>query len=88
MTRQEQLEPRQRPFLQGLGQERVVGVGERPSGQVPGLVPAEARLVEENPHQLGHGQARMGVVELNRDLAGERAPVGVAPAEAPYEVRQ
>ena len=30
----------------------------------------------------------MGVVELDRDLVGERAPVGIAPAEAPHEVRE
>ena len=71
VPRQQQLEPAQRPFLQRLGQQRVVGVGERPSREVPGLVPAEARLVEQDPHQLGHGQARMGVVELDRDLVGQ-----------------
>ena len=70
MTRQQHLEPRQRPFLQRLGQQRVVGVGERPSGEVPCLVPSEAGLVEQDPHQLGHGEARMGIVELDRDLAG------------------
>ena len=88
VPRQQQLEPAQRPLLQGLGQQRVVRVGERPPGEVPGLVPAEARLVEQDPHQLGHGQARMGVVELDRDLVGERAPVGIAPAEAPHEIRE
>ena len=58
----------QRPLLQRLGQQRVVRVGERPPGEVPGLVPSEVRLVEQDPHQLGHGQAGVGVVELDGDL--------------------
>ena len=47
----------QRPFLQRLGQQRVVGVGQRPPREVPGLVPAEVRLVEQDAHQLGDGHA-------------------------------
>jgi hypothetical protein len=62
MTRQQHLEPPQGPLLQRLGQERVVGVRERPSGEIPCVIPSEARLVEQDPHQLGHGQARMGIV--------------------------
>ena len=30
----------------------------------------------------------MGVVELDRDLLGQRAPVALRPAEAPHEVGQ
>ena len=77
VARQQHLEPRERPLLQRLGQQRVVGVGERPLREVPGLVPAELRLVEQDPHQLGHGQGRVRVVELDRGLLGQRAPVGV-----------
>src|SRR4029453_19065707 len=48
MARQQYLEPRQWPLLQRLGQERVIRVGERPSGEIPSLVPAEVRLVEQD----------------------------------------
>ena len=75
----------QRPLLQGLGQQGVVGVGERPPGEVPGLVPAEVRLVEQDAHQLGDGQRRVRVVELDGHLLGERAPVGIGAAEAAHE---
>jgi hypothetical protein len=88
MPRQQHLEPAQRPSFQRLGQQRVVGVGERASGEVPCLVPSELRLIEQDPHQLGHGHAGMGVVELDCDLVGKRAPIGIVPAEAPHEVRQ
>ena len=86
MARQHQLEPSQRPFLQRLGQQRVVGVGERAPGDIPGLVPSEAGVVEQDAHQLGNGQARMGVVELDRGLVGQRAPVGIVPPEAAHEI--
>ena len=81
-----QLEEADGPPLQGLGQERVVGVGQRPAGQVPRLVPAEPGLVEEDPHQLGDGQRGVGVVELDRDLVGEGLPVVAAGAEPPDDV--
>ena len=79
---------RERPFLQGLGQQRVVRVGQRPLREVPGLVPAELRLVEQDAHQLGDGHGGVGVVELDGDLLGQRAPVGVAAPEAPHEIGQ
>ena len=41
VPRQQHLEPGDRPFLQRLGQQRVVRVGQGPLGDVPGLVPAE-----------------------------------------------
>ena len=88
VARQQHLEPGERPFLQGLGQQRVIRVGQRPLGEVPGLVPAEVGVVEQNAHQLGDGQRRVRVVELDGDLLGQRAPIGVAAAEAPHEIGQ
>ena len=77
-----------RPLLQRLGQQRVVGVGERAHGQVPGLVPAEVGLVEQDAHQLGDRDRRVRVVELDGDLVGQRVPVVVAAAEAGDDVGQ
>ena len=67
------LEELDRPLLQGLGQQRVVGVGQGADGQVPRLVPAELGLVEQDAHQLGDGHRRVGVVELDGDLVGRGA---------------
>ncbi|MEY9880360.1 hypothetical protein ABIA43_001894 [Bradyrhizobium sp. USDA 328] len=39
--------------------------------------------VDEDPHQLGDGKARMGVVELHRDLACEAAQLAVG-GEMPF----
>ena len=88
MPRQQQLEPRQWPLLQRLGQERVIRVGEGPSGEIPGLVPAEVRLVEQDSQELGDGERRVGVVELDRDLPGKLVPVRIRAAEPPHEIRQ
>jgi hypothetical protein len=82
------LEIGQRPFLQGLGQQRVVGIGQRPARDVPRLIPSQVCLIEQEPHQFGHGHGGVRVVELDRHFFRQGAPVGVGPAEAPYQVRQ
>ena len=68
LSRQHPLEVAQRPFLQRLGQQRVVRVGQGPPREVPRLLPPEMRLVEQDAHQLRHRQRRMGIIELDRDL--------------------
>ena len=78
MPRQQPLEQFDRPGLQRLRQQRVIGVGQRRHRDLPRFVPAEIVQVDQDAHQLGDGEARMGVVELHRDLGGEVAqlPVG------------
>jgi hypothetical protein len=77
MARQQSLEQLDRPGLQRFGQQRVVGVGQRRDRDLPGLVPAEIVQIDEDAHQLGDGEARMGVVELHRDLARQAAELAV-----------
>jgi hypothetical protein len=43
-------------------------------------------LVEQDAHQLRHSQTGMSIVELDRHLGRERAPIAIAPAETPDEV--
>ena len=88
LSRQHLLEVAKRPFFQRLGQQRVVRVGQGPPRQVPRLLPAELRVVEQDAHQLRHRQGGMGVVELDRNLVGELAPVVVVAAETAHEVGQ
>ncbi len=77
MPRQQPFEQLDRPGLQRLGQQRVVGVGQRRDRDLPRLVPAEIVQVDQDPHQLGDGEARMGVVELHRDLGRQAAELAV-----------
>ena len=81
-------EHRHRPGLQGLGQQGVAGVGEGPAGDGPGLLPADPVLIDQQPHQLGYRQHRVGVVELDDDLVRERRPVTVAEPEPADDVPQ
>ena len=60
-------------FSERLGQQRVVGVGERCARDLPRLVPVEPVDVDQQAHQLRHRHRRVGVVELHRVLVGELA---------------
>src|SRR6516165_6645655 len=55
MTRQQSLEPGHGPFLQGLGQQRVIRVCKSLLSEVPRLIPSKLRIVEQYAHQLSHG---------------------------------
>ena len=86
VTRYQHLKPLDRPFLESFGQQRMVGVRQRSSRQVPGFIPSQLRLVEQNPHQLRHRHRRMRIVELDRDLVGKRAPIGVAASKPSHDI--
>jgi hypothetical protein len=88
VPRQHQLEPRQRPFLQGFRQQCVVCIRQRPLGEVPGLVPTQVRVIEQYAQQLGHRQRRVRIIELDGDVLRQRAPVGVPAPEAPHQIGQ
>ena len=88
IARQHVFKPRHGPFLQRLGQQRVVRVGERSLCDCPGVVPAELCLVEQYSHQLRHGQRRMCVVELNCGMVRQCAPIIAGGAETADQVGQ
>ena len=73
-----------RPALERLGQDGVVGVGEAARVSSQALVPRHVVQVDEQPHQLGHGQRRMRVVQLENRLIGQVGKVGVA-AQVPAD---
>ena len=88
MSRKHRREPGKRPFLEGFGQQRVIRVGQGALREVPGFVPAEVRIVEKDPHQLGDRHRRMRVVQLDGDFFGEQLPVAVGATESPHQVAQ
>ncbi len=75
MARQEVFEPLHRPFLQRFRQQRVIRVSQRALRELPRVVPVQLRLVQQQPHQFGHGQSRMCVVELDGGLVGQCGPI-------------
>ena len=88
LPRDDLLEVMQRPALERLRQQRVIGVGQGSLRDIPGRVPAETRFVEQDAHELGHCQGGVSIVELDGDLVRKCVPVGIVPAESPHEVRE
>ena len=71
VPRQEPLEERDRPGLQRLGQQRVIGVAARVANDLPRDRPLHVVDVDQQAHQLDDGHRRMRVVELDRDRLRE-----------------
>ena len=88
MPRQQALDQRDWPGLERFGQKGVVRVGDRRVGNLPGLLPIELMLVDEEPHQLRHGKGWMCIVELDRCLLGEVVEAAELPAMTMDQVLQ
>ncbi|GJC79271.1 hypothetical protein ColLi_02109 [Colletotrichum liriopes] len=74
------------PLLQSLGKNRVVGVAERGSDDVPRLVPFQLLEVHQDALQLDNGERGMGVVQLDGHLVGELPPGTLGLLEATDDV--
>ena len=55
----------------------MVGVAERRDGDAPRLVPVEIALVDQQPHELGDADRRVGVVELQSESLRKLPDPGV-----------
>src|SRR5262249_10340691 len=86
VSRQEPFEQVNRPALERLGQKRMIGIGRCLSDDVPSLVESDAVNIDEEPHELGHGDGRMGIVELTGALVGEVARILELLEMAPQQV--
>ena len=64
----------QRPLLQRLTHDGMVGIGEGLAGNLKGLLEAHA-LVHQQTDQLGDGHGGMGIVELHRVVLMEMAQI-------------
>jgi hypothetical protein len=78
VPRQQLFEHGDRPLLQRLGQDRVVGKVAHLRDEIPRLGPPQSLEVHEHAHELGNQERRVRVVHLERDLVRERVPVVVA----------
>ncbi|MNZ89805.1 hypothetical protein D3C78_1087410 [compost metagenome] len=77
-----------RPGLQGLGEQRVVGVGQGVDGNLPGRLPRHVIHIDQLAHQFGHGNRGVGVVELDRRMIRQGQHRGVHVAMAAQQVLQ
>ena len=63
------------PLLQSLGQDGVVGVAHDLRHDVPGVVPLELLLVDEDAHELGAAHGGVRVVGVNGHKLRQQLPV-------------
>ena len=66
------------PLLQGLGQDGVVGVAHDLRHDVPGVIPLELLLVDEDAHELGAAHGRVGIVGVDGYKLRQQLPVFAA----------
>src|SRR6266446_3741558 len=74
MAWQQASEERDRPALKGLRHECVVGIRKNSVRHLPGLVPIQLMLVNQEAHQFGDGDRGMRVIELHGELLGKLIP--------------
>ena len=86
VAREDLLHQRDGPLLERLGQQSMVGIRDGAPREIPRAIPRKILLVDEDPHQLGHRERRVRVVELDRDLVGEVVDLPLAMAEAAQDV--
>ena len=65
------------PLLQSLRHNGVIRVGAGLRGHLPGLIPLQAFLIDQDAHQLGYRHSRMGIVQLEDGLLIEFTDIAV-----------
>ena len=88
MARQDAAQRFHRPGLQRLVHQRVVGVREHLLRITPGRGPGQMVFVQQQAHQLGNRQHRVGVVQVDADLFRQQLEAGVAAQVAPHQILQ
>ena len=76
-TRKQAAEQLDRPFLQCLCHDRMIGVSTGLCGYFPCLVPAKTFLIHEDTHKLCNRYGRMGIVQLEGCLLIELTDIAV-----------
>jgi hypothetical protein len=86
VTREEVLHQWNRPFLERLGQDCVVGIAKDLVHNAPCFVPIETFQIDENALQLRDGECWMGIVELDGDLVRKLPPCSTGLLETTNDV--
>ena len=88
VTREQALHHRHGPLLERLGEDRVVRVARRAAREVPGRIPVNALLVDEDAHELGDDERGVRLVQVDEGLLGQLRPVVAVLAETTEDIRQ
>mmetsp|Transcript_14674 Transcript_14674/g.37135 ORF Transcript_14674/g.37135 Transcript_14674/m.37135 type:complete len:293 (-) Transcript_14674:379-1257(-) len=75
-----------RPHFKCFRHDGVIRVGKGVVDNLPGLFPREAFLVDEQAHELGNGNRRVRLVQLNRHLVRQVEEGSGALLEPPQDV--
>ena len=76
------------PALQRFGQKGVVGIVQRAPRQILRAVEGQAVIVHQQADQLGPGNGRMRVVQLDRHLVGQHFQIAMFGHEPCHDVLQ
>jgi hypothetical protein len=71
MPGKQALEKRYGPSLQSLGENGVVRVRKDLANDLPRLSEFQVFFIYQNSLELGHGDSRMSVVQLDRNVVGQ-----------------
>ena len=86
VARQDLTDHVDRPGLERFGHQRMVGIREDLAADVKSAVPAEFMFVNQQTHQFGDRQHRMGIIQVNGDLVRQVVPGLVHPPVAIQDV--
>jgi len=65
VPREQVLQQRNGPLLESFGENSVVGEEERVGDDLPGLIPRNVFLIDENTHEFRNSESRVSIVELD-----------------------
>ena len=75
-----------RPLLKCFWKNCMIGIAECADADVPGLIPDQLFLVNQDTHQFRNSQGRVRIVELNCNFLGEQRYVGIFDLVTPYNI--
>lgn len=68
VPREQVLQQRNGPLFESFGKDSVVGEEECVDDDLPGIVPWNLLLVDENAHEFRNGEGRVSIVELDGSI--------------------
>ena len=68
VPREQVLQQRNGPLLESFGKDCVVGEEECVSDDLPGFVPWNLFLIDEDTHEFRDSESGVGIVELDRGI--------------------
>jgi hypothetical protein len=68
VPREQVLQQRNRPLLESFGKDSVIGEEECVGDDLPGFVPRNLLLIDQNTHEFWDSESGVGIVELDGSI--------------------